>query len=113
MAELLSALLPALLKKAGESLGTEFSFIGGIERRRSELYTLLLAVNQVINDAEDQASKKPAVKSWIAKLKLAACDADDALDELHYEELRCEALRRGHKINTGYSRRTTRLIRTI
>ncbi|BAS93754.1 putative disease resistance protein RGA3 [Oryza sativa Japonica Group] len=101
MAELLSALLPALLKKAGESLGTEFSFIGGIERRRSELYTLLLAVNQVINDAEDQASKKPAVKSWIAKLKLAACDADDALDELHYEELRCEALRRGHKINTG------------
>uniref|UniRef100_A0A0D9ZYH4 Uncharacterized protein n=1 Tax=Oryza glumipatula TaxID=40148 RepID=A0A0D9ZYH4_9ORYZ len=101
MAELLSALLPALLKKDGESLATEFSFIGGIERRRSELYTLLLAINQVIYDAEEQASKKPAVKSWIAKLKKAACDADDALDELHYEVLRSKALRRGHKINSG------------
>lgn len=101
MAELLSALLPALLKKAGESLSTEFSFIRGIEHRRSELYTLLLAINQVIYDAEEQASKKPAVKSWITKLKLAACDADDALDELHYEALRSEALRRGHKINSG------------
>ncbi|KAF2930531.1 hypothetical protein DAI22_05g143300 [Oryza sativa Japonica Group] len=101
MAELLSALLPALLKKAGESLSTEFSFIGGIEHRRSELYTLLLAINQVIYGAEEQASKKPAVKSWITKLKLAACDADDALDELHYEALRSEALRRGHKINSG------------
>ncbi|XP_066167060.1 uncharacterized protein [Oryza sativa Japonica Group] len=104
MAELLSALLPALLKKAGESLSTEFSFIGGIEHRRSELYTLLLAINQVIYGAEEQASKKPAVKSWITKLKLAACDADDALDELHYEALRSEALRRGHKINSGRMR---------
>ncbi|KAF0922800.1 hypothetical protein E2562_002052 [Oryza meyeriana var. granulata] len=101
MAELLSALLPALLKKAGESLSTEFSFIGVIEHRRSELYTLLLAINQVISDAEEQAFKKPAVKSWIGKLKLVACDADDALDELHYEALRSEALRRGHKINSG------------
>uniref|UniRef100_A0A0E0L1X0 Uncharacterized protein n=1 Tax=Oryza punctata TaxID=4537 RepID=A0A0E0L1X0_ORYPU len=96
MAELLSALLPALLKKAGESLTTEFNFIGVIEHQRSELYTLLLAINEVIYDAEEQASKKPAVKSWITKLKLAACDADDALDELHYEALRC-----GHKINSG------------
>uniref|UniRef100_A0A0D9ZYH2 NB-ARC domain-containing protein n=1 Tax=Oryza glumipatula TaxID=40148 RepID=A0A0D9ZYH2_9ORYZ len=82
MAELLSALLPALLKKAGESLSTEFSFIG------------------VIADAEEQASKKLVVKSWITKLKLAACDADDALDELQYEALRSEALRSGHKINS-------------
>uniref|UniRef100_A0A0E0DQW0 Reverse transcriptase zinc-binding domain-containing protein n=1 Tax=Oryza meridionalis TaxID=40149 RepID=A0A0E0DQW0_9ORYZ len=101
MAELLSALLPALLKKAGESLSTEFSFIGGIERHRSELYTLFLAINQVIADAEEQAPKKPVVKSWITKLKLAACDADDALDELQYEALRSEALRSGHKINSG------------
>ncbi|EEE63539.1 hypothetical protein OsJ_18355 [Oryza sativa Japonica Group] len=101
MAELLSALLPALLKKAGESISTEFAFIGGIERKCSELKTSLLAINQVIYDAEEQASKKPAVKSWIAKLKMAACEADDALDELHYEALRSEALRRGHKINSG------------
>lgn len=97
MAELLSALLPALLKKAGESISTEFAFIGGIERKCSELKTSLLAINQVIYDAEEQASKKPAVKSWIAKLKMAACEADDALDELHYEALRSEA----HKINSG------------
>uniref|UniRef100_A0A0D9WFX9 Uncharacterized protein n=1 Tax=Leersia perrieri TaxID=77586 RepID=A0A0D9WFX9_9ORYZ len=101
MTELLSALLPALLKKAGESLSKEFSFIWGIERRRSELYTLLLAINQVIFDAEEQASKSRPVKSWITQLKLAAYDVDNALDELHYEALRSEALRRGHKINSG------------
>uniref|UniRef100_A0A0A8YWY5 Disease resistance N-terminal domain-containing protein n=1 Tax=Arundo donax TaxID=35708 RepID=A0A0A8YWY5_ARUDO len=72
-----------------------------IEQRREKLHSLLLAINQVINDAEEQAYKKPAVKSWIAQLKLAACDADDILDELHYEALRSEALRSGHKINSG------------
>jgi hypothetical protein len=41
------------------------------------------------------------VKSWIAKLKLAACDAEGILDELDYEALRNEALRSGHKINDG------------
>ncbi|KAF8650799.1 hypothetical protein HU200_063703 [Digitaria exilis] len=73
----------------------------GIEQRREKLYELLLAINQVIPEAEEQAFKKPAVKSWIAQLKLAACEADDALDELHYEVLRSEALQSGHKVNSG------------
>jgi hypothetical protein len=97
----LSALLPELLNKAGESLSTEFSFMWGIEQRREKLHSLLLIINQVITDAEEQAYKKPAVKSWIAKLKLAANNAEDVLDELHYEALRSEALRSGHKINDG------------
>ncbi|TVU48721.1 hypothetical protein EJB05_03274, partial [Eragrostis curvula] len=97
----LSALLPDLLNKAGESLSTEFSFMWGIEPRREKLHTLLLSINQVITDAEEQAYKKPVVKSWLAKLKLAACDAEDVLDELHYEALRSEALLSGHKINSG------------
>lgn len=88
----LSALLPDLLKKAGESLSAELSFMWGIEQRREKLHTLLLANNQVITDAEEQAYKKPAVKSWIAQLKLAASDAEDVLDELHYEALRNKAL---------------------
>nr|TKW27605.1 hypothetical protein SEVIR_3G267900v2 [Setaria viridis] len=93
MAQLLSALLP------GESLSTEFIFIGSIQQRRQKLHNLLLAINQVVSDAKEQAYKKPAVKSWIAQLKLAACDADNALDELRYEALHREALRHGHKIN--------------
>nr|CAB3490009.1 unnamed protein product [Digitaria exilis] len=101
MAQLLSSLLQGLLKKSGESLSTEFSFMCGIEQRREKLYELLLAINQVIPEAEEQAFKKPAVKSWIAQLKLAACEADDALDELHYEVLRSEALQSGHKVNSG------------
>uniref|UniRef100_A0A0D9ZYH0 Disease resistance N-terminal domain-containing protein n=1 Tax=Oryza glumipatula TaxID=40148 RepID=A0A0D9ZYH0_9ORYZ len=68
---------------------------------RSCIPCWLLAINEAIYDAEEQAWKNPVVKSWIAKLKLVACDADDAIDELHYEALRREALRRGHNINTG------------
>jgi hypothetical protein len=41
------------------------------------------------------------MKSWIAKLKLAANNAEDVLHELHYEALRSKALRSGHKINDG------------
>ncbi|TVU25046.1 hypothetical protein EJB05_27522, partial [Eragrostis curvula] len=97
----LSALLPDLLNKAGESLSTEFCFMWGIEPRREKLHTLLRSINQVITDAEEQAYKKPVVKSWLAKLKLAACDAEDVLDELHYEALHSEALLSGHKIDSG------------
>jgi hypothetical protein len=51
----LSALLPELLNKAGESLFTKFSFMWGIEQRREQLYNLLIIINQVITDAEEQA----------------------------------------------------------
>jgi glycine cleavage system H lipoate-binding protein len=50
-------------------------------------------VNDVISDAEEQASKKPSVKGWITRLKSAALDADNVIDELHYEVLHREALR--------------------
>ncbi|RCV17948.1 hypothetical protein SETIT_3G261600v2 [Setaria italica] len=113
MAQLLSALLPGLLKKVGESLSTEFSFICTIQQRHQKLHNLLLAINQVVSDAEEQAYKKPAVKSWIAQLKLAACDADDALDELRYEALRREALRHGHKITDDIGKRLQQIVDRI
>nr|XP_051211993.1 putative disease resistance protein RGA3 [Lolium perenne] len=101
MAELVSAIVPTLLKKACDSILTELAFMRGIDGRRKRLCGLLSAINDVISDAEEQAPKKPSVKGWITRLKSAALDADNVIDELHYEVLHREALRRGHDVNTG------------
>jgi hypothetical protein len=62
---------------------------------------LLTAINDVISDAEEQAPKKLSVKGWITRLKSAAIDADNVIDELRYEVLRREALHHGHNVNSG------------
>ncbi|XP_078158867.1 disease resistance protein RGA2-like [Carex rostrata] len=95
---LLSALIPVVLKKAAGSL---FQWIGemwGINDQRERLHNMLLEIQAVLPDAEEQGNSNAAVKSWLEKLKSAAYDADDLLDEFHYEELRQDAVRRGHKV---------------
>ena len=69
----------------------------GIDDQREKLHDKLLAVQDVLTDAEEQGDAKPSVKSWLAELKSAAYDADNVLDEFCYEELRRDAVARSHK----------------
>jgi NB-ARC domain/Rx N-terminal domain len=95
---LLSALIPTVLGKAADSLVERIGNMWGIDDQRERLHNMLLEIQAVLPDAEVQANSNMAVKSWLQKLKSAAYDADDLLDEFCYEELRRDAVRRGHKV---------------
>lgn len=96
---LLSALIPIVLRKVTDSLVQRIGEMGGVDDQRRRLHNALLAVQAVIPDAEEQATAIPAVKFWLKMLKSAAYDSDDLLDELRYEELHGDAVRRGHKVS--------------
>ncbi|KAK7401000.1 hypothetical protein VNO78_12309 [Psophocarpus tetragonolobus] len=55
-----------------------------------ELKIKLLALNVVLNDAEEKQITDPAVKEWLDELKDAVLDAEDLLDEVNTDALRCK-----------------------
>ncbi|KAJ3678763.1 hypothetical protein LUZ61_021304 [Rhynchospora tenuis] len=102
MADLLvSALIPAVMKKAADSLVQRLGEMWGINDQRERLHNLLLEIYAVLPDAEDKSNSNVAIKSWLQNLKTAAYDAGDLLDEFCYEELRRDAVRRGHKVSNA------------
>ncbi|RVW30526.1 putative disease resistance RPP13-like protein 1 [Vitis vinifera] len=56
----------------------------------TELKTKFLAVKAVLNDAEAKQIANSDVKDWVDELKDAVYDAEDLLDEITTEALRCE-----------------------
>ncbi|XP_028803914.1 putative disease resistance RPP13-like protein 1 [Neltuma alba] len=56
-----------------------------------QLETTLLMLGAVLNDAEEKQITNDAVKKWLEKLKDAVYDAEDLLDEINTESLRCKA----------------------
>ncbi|KAI5342754.1 hypothetical protein L3X38_010630 [Prunus dulcis] len=55
-----------------------------------KLRTTLLALNLVLNDAEEKQLVNRDVKKWLDELKHAVFDAEDLLDEIDTEALRCK-----------------------
>ena len=55
-----------------------------------ELETTLLTLQIVLDDAEEKQITNPAVRQWLDKLKDVVLDADDLLDEISYDSLRCK-----------------------
>ncbi|XP_078158548.1 putative disease resistance protein RGA3 [Carex rostrata] len=94
---LLPPLVKIVVEKSGDSLVQKIGEMWGIDDQRERLRDKLLAVQAVLTDAEEKGDANEAVKSWLTKLKSAAYDADDVLDEFRYEELLRDAVKRGHK----------------
>ncbi|XP_058225851.1 putative disease resistance RPP13-like protein 1 [Rhododendron vialii] len=60
------------------------------ERLLINLKLKLLGLNKVLNDAEDKQITDPTVKQWLDELKGALYDAEDLVDEIATEALRCK-----------------------
>ncbi|XP_078158338.1 putative disease resistance protein RGA4 [Carex rostrata] len=95
---LLSALIPAVVNKAADSPFQRIGEMWGINNQRERLHNMLQEIQAVLPDAEEKANSNAAVKSWLEKLQSAAYEADGLVDDFCYEELRRDAMRRGHKV---------------
>ncbi|KAF2319235.1 hypothetical protein GH714_014126 [Hevea brasiliensis] len=67
-----------------------------------DLQDSLTMISGVLQDAEEQQTRKEHVRLWLKKLKEVAYEAEDAFDELAYENLR-ERLRSKGKTNQEQS----------
>ncbi|XP_042958699.1 putative disease resistance RPP13-like protein 1 isoform X2 [Carya illinoinensis] len=95
MAELAGIFLSPLLQAFFERVASgEF---GDFFRRQkldqtllNNLKTALRSVNAVFEDAEEKQVTNPYVKEWLDELKDAVYDAEDILDEIDTEAMRCK-----------------------
>ncbi|KAJ1269468.1 hypothetical protein BS78_07G214200 [Paspalum vaginatum] len=96
MAEsLLLPWLQGLVGKAADALVQSVTSLWGVDDNRCKLERQLNHVRCLLADAEEKAEAPTeagrAIKAWMKKLKAAAYEADNVLDELRYEALRREA----------------------
>ncbi|KAL7162008.1 hypothetical protein ACSBR2_042473 [Camellia fascicularis] len=61
-----------------------------------KLKSTLRGLNVLLDDAEDKQITNPAVKDWVDELKVAVYHADDLLDEIATEALRCKSEAKYH-----------------
>ncbi|AES69687.1 putative P-loop containing nucleoside triphosphate hydrolase, leucine-rich repeat domain, L [Medicago truncatula] len=55
-----------------------------------EMETSLLTLEVVLDDAEEKQILKPRIKQWLDRLKDAIYDAEDLLNQISYNALRCK-----------------------
>ncbi|KAM4082221.1 hypothetical protein ACJW30_11G154800 [Castanea mollissima] len=89
------AFLSAFLQVAFDRLASRdfLDFLKGrkdIDGSLKKLKKLLRSANVVLVDAEEKQYTNPSVKEWLDELKHVVYVADDILDEIGYEALRCK-----------------------
>ncbi|XP_058721402.1 putative disease resistance RPP13-like protein 1 [Vicia villosa] len=55
-----------------------------------KLQTTLLTLQAVLDDAEEKQISNPVVKNWLDDLKDVVLDAEDLVNEISYDSLRCK-----------------------
>ncbi|CAM0878423.1 unnamed protein product [Alopecurus aequalis] len=91
-------LISVLNRKVCSYLLKQYKVMDGMEKDRDLLERRLLAILDIIQDAEEKGAHRPGVSAWLKALKKVANEANDVFDELKYEALRREAKARGHHV---------------
>ncbi|KAA8531410.1 hypothetical protein F0562_006094 [Nyssa sinensis] len=91
MAEILiNVAVEAIISKAGSLVAEEMKLVLGVKKDLSKLGESLTMIQALLIDAEKRQVSEEAVNLWLRKLKDIAFEADDVLDEVVYEVLRCK-----------------------
>ncbi|KAK9290467.1 hypothetical protein L1049_008637 [Liquidambar formosana] len=84
-----------VLGKLGSFALEEVCLAWGLESELEKLKSTISTIQSVLLDAEEKQAKNRQLRNWLGKLKDALYDADDVLDEFHYEALRSQGPNRG------------------
>ncbi|XP_026405132.1 putative disease resistance protein RGA3 [Papaver somniferum] len=77
-----------ILNKLGYVIAQEIGLAWGVEDDLKKLQSTLQMIAEVTDDAEKKQLSDSSVRLWLERLKDAAYDADDVLDEFSYEVMR-------------------------
>ncbi|KAJ8625731.1 hypothetical protein MRB53_034261 [Persea americana] len=83
-----STILQELLSKLSDHVQNEIGLLWGLEEEKQKLESNLSVIRAVLHDAEKRQVNEMAVKDWLGKLKGAAYDAEDLVDEFIFEARR-------------------------
>ncbi|CAI9270927.1 unnamed protein product [Lactuca saligna] len=84
----------AILKKVASIAANEIALAWGYKEKLYTLEGTLKMIRAKLQDAENQKRQKHSVMEWLKQLKDVVAEADDVVDEVHYEMLRREVKKR-------------------
>ncbi|XP_072996966.1 putative disease resistance protein RGA4 [Typha latifolia] len=80
---LASAVVKELLSKLGSGLWSEPGLLPNFKKELEDMKTTLHSIQAVLSDAQNRSLKEISVCLWLKRLKAAAYDIEDVLDQLH------------------------------
>ncbi|CAK9140010.1 unnamed protein product [Ilex paraguariensis] len=84
---LVSGLVSTILRNLNSSLLQEFGVALGLNDEIQRLESIFTTIQAVLQDAEAKQTKSEALQNWLRKLKDAAYDVDNILDDFATEAL--------------------------
>ncbi|XP_058188981.1 putative disease resistance protein RGA1 [Rhododendron vialii] len=80
--------LPVVLQNLNSLIQTEVGLLWRVDKEMKKLSSTLSAIEAVLEDAEQKQLQDKAIQDWLRKLKGAAYEVDDILDDCATEALR-------------------------
>ncbi|XP_038985481.1 putative disease resistance protein RGA1 [Phoenix dactylifera] len=93
-----SPILKLVIEKLGSRFWEELGLARSVNTDIERLQSVLTTIGDVLDDAERRSIGDKALNGWLRKLKDAAFDADDVVDEFRYEALRRRIQRRSQLV---------------
>ncbi|GLT45139.1 hypothetical protein SLA2020_189920 [Shorea laevis] len=97
---LLSPIINTTISKLISTAAEQISLAVGWKKELASLKDKLSMVQAVLKDAEEKQVSDPAVKLWLERLRDVVYEADDVLDEVAYESVKCKVENKKQKMKT-------------
>ncbi|XP_047339596.1 putative disease resistance protein RGA4 [Impatiens glandulifera] len=95
-----AALIRGLLSNLAPLIKDEFSLFWSFKEEVQKLSSTLSSISAVLEDAERKKDKDKQTEDWLRKLKDAAYEVRDIMDECTFEDLRLQVNRRNASSST-------------